>query len=88
MMKVKETEKVEQVIQNPLFNLRMDHFSNEEERVPDDDEEKLDSARHRKPAKKVILSPDLVSHQKQITGIVQKKLAFSNASNDFVSSSQ
>lgn len=88
-MKVKEAEKVEQVIQNPLFNLRMDHFSNEEELAPDaDEEEKLDSARHRKPAKKVILSPDLVSHQKQITGIVQKKLAFSNASNDFVSSSQ
>jgi len=75
MMKVKEAEKVEQVIQNPLFNLRMNHFStfsNEEELVDDDEEEKLDSARHRKPAKKVILSPNLESHQRQIGGNVQK----------------
>lgn len=64
MMKAKEAEKVEQVIQNPLFNLKMNHFSNEEELVPDDDEEEIDSARNRKPAKKVILSPDLASHQK------------------------
>ena len=56
----------------------------------------LDSERTKKPAKKLLLTPgldkykspnnDLEKHQKQITGIVQKKLAFTNATNDFVMS--
>ena len=75
-----------QEVKNPLANLQEDYFSApaKDTQDPLDNVDVKDIGFH--PAKKLLLTPgnDLKVHQKQIVGIVQKKLAFNNPQNEFV----